>query len=133
MSGIIRPVPSRVSTIVWMGLPALALLAGIGFFVTFALPYLLMDAEVLGRFEGRRAWIISHIAAGSVALFTGPFQLWMGATGKAMKLHRKLGMIYLARIAPSSLTAFHPKLLSYSFMLAITFGLARAFLHATSV
>lgn len=107
MTDATRPVLNRAMDWKWLIPLGLALLASIGFFAFFALPYLLFDAEVLARFEGRRVWIIVHVAAGSVALFTGPFQLWMGATGTAMALHRKLGMLYLLSIAISSLTAFY--------------------------
>ena len=40
-----------------------ALLASVGFFYSFALPYIMLESEVLTRFEGREARIIGHIVA----------------------------------------------------------------------
>ena len=91
----------------WMGLLGIALLVSVGFFVAFALPYIALDAGVLARFDGRTGWIFLHVFSGSVALFVGPFQVWMGITGKSLAVHRKLGMVYLASVAISSVTAFY--------------------------
>lgn len=90
----------------------LVLLAGsfllfTGFFLGFALPYLALEEEVLQRFEGRQFWILSHIVTGSVALLIGPFQLWMGISGKVESLHRQLGVTYLMAIGLSSVSAFY--------------------------
>jgi hypothetical protein len=54
---------------------ALAALVALGFFVSVALRYLLLDPAVLARYEPRRAWLLLHIAAGGVALLAGPVQL----------------------------------------------------------
>lgn len=102
-------VEQRNSTTSWivLGLLVISLLLAIGFFFGFALPYLLLDDEVLERFDGRQFWIITHVAMGSVALLIGPFQLWMGFTGNKKPIHRRLGMIYLISIGISSLCSFY--------------------------
>lgn len=106
MSEIRSVTPRRLSTF-WRSLLGLALLLSIGLILVVAVPYLLLNAEVVERFGNRRSWIFTHVLAGSVALLTGPFQIWMGATRRAGKLHRRLGMVYLFSIAISSATAFY--------------------------
>lgn len=98
---------SSASHWVVSGLLAISFLLATGFFFGFALPYLLLEEEVLQRFDGRQFWIITHIAMGSVALLIGPFQLWMGFTGKMKSIHRRLGKIYLISIGISSLCSFY--------------------------
>ena len=102
-----QPDSPRTPSWTWAGLPALALLAALGFFGVFALPYLLLDAEHLAGFAGRHGWVIAHVFWGGVALFVGPFQLWMGGTGRYMPLHRRLGRVYLASIVLSCVAAFY--------------------------
>jgi len=105
-----QPLPAaHERSVSWLltGLLTVALLLSIGFLAKFALPYLLLDSDVLARFAGRRAWILTHIATGSVALLVGPIQIWFGFSGKAMGFHRRLGVVYLVSIAVSSLTSFY--------------------------
>ena len=77
---------------------ALALLVALGFFVSVALPYLLLDPSVLARYGSRRVWLVTHVAAGAVALLTGPVQLWLGVSGRAVRVHRRLGLAYNASL-----------------------------------
>jgi uncharacterized membrane protein len=86
---------------------SVAALVALGFFVSVALPYLLLDPAVLARYEPRRAWLLIHVAAGGVALLTGPVQLWLGISGGAPHAHRRLGLTYVAAIAAGSVTAFY--------------------------
>jgi uncharacterized membrane protein len=98
-----RPVagwPSRVTI-------SLAALIGIGFFVAVALPYLTLDQEVLARYSSRRVWLLAHIAAGAVALLTGPVQLWFGVSRRAMAVHRRLGLAYVASVGVGAVAAFY--------------------------
>lgn len=87
-------------------IPLVALVA-LGFFVTAALPYLLLDPAVLARYEPRRAWLLVHVAAGGVALLTGPAQLWLGLRDRAMHAHRRLGAIYTMAVGSGSAAAFY--------------------------
>ena len=102
-------VEKRTSTTSWiiLGLLAISFFLAAGFFLGFALPYLVLEDEVLKRFDGRQLWIITHVATGSVALLIGPFQLWLGFTGSKKPIHRRLGMIYLISIGISSLCSFY--------------------------
>jgi hypothetical protein len=91
----------------WMALLIIALVNSLGFFIAFALPFLLLRAKFLARFEEvRHFWLLAHIAGGSLALLVGPFQLWMGSTRRHMPVHRKLGMLYLLSVAVASVGAF---------------------------
>lgn len=107
MSSIVREKETQTTPWVPLGLLVVSLVLAIGFFFGFALPYLALDEGVLKRFEGRHFWILTHIATGSMALLIGPFQLWMGLTGKTKLFHRQLGMVYLLSIAISSLCSFY--------------------------
>ena len=86
---------------------SLAALVALGFFVSVALPYLLLDPTVLARYGTRRGWLLVHVAAGGVALLTGPVQLWLGISGRAMHLHRRLGLAYVMAVGVGSLAAFY--------------------------
>src|ERR1051325_10932016 len=94
----------------------LAALAAIVFIVVAALPYraLLGSPEsaksALQDFQfayyPKRAWLLTHIAGGLVALLTGPVQLWVGLHHVRMELHRKLGLFYIAGMTVGSIGAF---------------------------
>jgi uncharacterized membrane protein len=85
----------------------LAAVVALGFFTSTALPYLLLDPAVLARYEPRRAWLLVHVAAGGVALLTGPVQLWLGLANRAMHVHRRLGLAYVSAVAIGSAAAFY--------------------------
>ncbi len=84
----------------------LALLAGLIFVLVFAMPYILMDQEKIGRFIGREFWILTHVGMGIVALLVGPVQFWLGWTGKFVS-HKKVGLVYLIAILLSSISSFY--------------------------
>ena len=94
---------------------ALAAIAAIFFIVVAALPYraLLGPADsakqALQDFQfayyPKRAWLLTHIAGGLVALLTGPVQLWLGLHNVKMELHRKLGLLYIAAMIVGSIGA----------------------------
>jgi len=85
----------------------IAALLAIGFFVDVALPYLRLDPEALARYWPRRWWLLAHVAAGAVALLTGPVQLWLGISGRRMRVHRALGLTYGTGVAVGSFAAFY--------------------------
>ena len=87
-------------------IPVAGLLA-LGFFVGFALPYLMLDQGVLARYGSRRPWLLVHIAGGAIALLAGPVQLWLGITNRAMSAHRRLGLTYVSSVGISSVAAFY--------------------------
>lgn len=98
-----RPGGSRARTRTLMLLAAACL--AVGFFAAFAAPYLALDPQRFGRYWPRRGWLLLHITGGAVALLVGPAQLWLGLRGSPMRLHRRLGMLYLAGIALGALGA----------------------------
>jgi hypothetical protein len=85
---------------------SLAGLAAFAFFALAAVPYLLSPAYHATQYAGRRGALLVHIAFGTVALFTGPIQLWLGIADRRMQLHRQLGIIYLAAVAGGGAAAF---------------------------
>ena len=114
---------------------SLAAIAAVGFCVTVALPYLLLDPAVLARYEARQAWVIIHVAAGGVALLTGPMQLWLGLSGLAMRVHRRLGLAYVAAVGIGSIAAFYlaaHTTLGWGFAAGIT-GLGIAWVVTTAL
>ena len=113
----------------------LALFGGLIFIIGFAVPYLYFDPEVMERFGGRQGWIFSHVASGIVALLVGPFVLRMGFKRSSMKLHRKVGMVYLLSIAVSAISAFYlsiTTLVNWVFGFGL-FGLACAWTITTGL
>ena len=86
---------------------ALSALVALGFFVSVALPYLLLDPSVMARYEPRRAWLLIHVAAGGAALLAGPIQLWLGVSRRAVHVHRRLGLAYVAAVGIGAVAAFY--------------------------
>jgi len=81
-----------------------ALLAGVTlvvviYLVRFVGPYLSLDPNYYGYFWPWRYALWAHLAGGLVAILTGPFQIWLGITGRRIDLHRMLGKIYLGAAA----------------------------------
>jgi uncharacterized membrane protein len=87
---------------------SVAMLVALGFAAFFALRYFLaINEQVFGFYWPRRGWLLLHVGAGIVALLTGPGQLWLGLNRKRLALHRKLGIVYMAAVAVSSVAAFY--------------------------
>jgi hypothetical protein len=93
----------------------LAALGAITFIVLAAFPYRAMFGseetarQTLQDFQfaywPRRGWLMLHIAGGLVALLSGPLQLWLGLHHVKVRLHRKLGMVYMAGMTIGSIGA----------------------------
>jgi hypothetical protein len=133
VAGVAPPLPA----VRWPGFVAIALaaIAAIGFFATTALPYLLLDHAAMARNEPRRWWLFVHVAGGAVALLIGPAQLWLGVSGRAMWLHRRLGLAYVSSVAIGSIAAFYlaaQTSLGWVFGAGIT-GLAVAWVMTTAM
>ena len=105
------------------------------FLFAFALPYFQLNAEKMALYAGREGWILFHVSTGTVALALGPFVLWQGFKRQRMKLHRRIGIAYMAAIGFSSVAAyylaFHTQL-GWVFGMGLT-GLATAWLAATTL
>jgi uncharacterized membrane protein len=126
-----RPVAGRRS----LAIISLAALAAIGFFVSVALPYLALDPRVLTRYGPRVPWVLVHVAGGAIALLTGPVQLWLGINRRAMRVHRRLGIAYVASVGISSVAAFYlaaHTTLGWGFASGIT-GLGIAWIVTTTL
>lgn len=87
-------------------LVSLAALLAVAFFALAALPYLLSFSYNAAAYEGRRGWLLVHIVGGTIALLSGPIQLWLGIADRRIDLHRKLGIGYLAGVAIAASGAF---------------------------
>jgi len=85
---------------------SLAGLAALVFFVLAAVPYLMSSAYNASQYAGRRGPLLVHIAFGTVALFTGPIQLWLGIADRRMQLHRQLGIVYIAAVTGGAAAAY---------------------------
>jgi hypothetical protein len=93
----------------------LAAIAAIVFIGLAALPYrALLGSEDVARstlqgfqfaYYPKRAWLLTHIAGGLIALLVGPVQLWLGLHNVKMDVHRKLGFVYIAGMTIGSIGA----------------------------
>jgi len=114
---------------------SLAALVATVFFVGVALPYLTLDQKVLARYGSRGVWVLVHVAAGAVALLTGPVQLWLGVSQRVMRVHRRLGLAYVTSVGIGSVAAFYLAAhtnLGWVFGVGIT-GLGIAWVVTTSL
>ena len=126
-----RPAVGRASLV----LITLAALLALKFFVSVALPYLLLDPAVLTRYRPRQPWVLVHVAAGGVALLTGPIQLWLGISNRARHVHRQLGLVYVTAVGIGSIAAFYLAAhtsLGWGFATGIT-GLGVAWVATTAL
>jgi uncharacterized membrane protein len=87
--------------------PGGAALLATAFFARAALPYVLLDPSALARYASRRGWLLAHIAAATIALLTGPVQVWLGATGRTTRGHRWTGRAYVASVGVGAIAAFY--------------------------
>jgi hypothetical protein len=86
---------------------SIASLVAIAFFAFAALPYLVSPAYNAAEYAGRRGWLLFHIVGGTIALFSGPIQLWLGIADRSrIDLHRKLGLVYIVGVAIAASGAF---------------------------
>ena len=86
----------------------LALLAAGTFAAAVTVPYLTFSAERTGAYGARFPWLLTHIVFGTIALLTGPVQLWLGLSAKTVAaLHRMLGRVYVASVVVSAFTALY--------------------------
>lgn len=84
----------------------LASLVAFAFFAAAAAPYLLSASFNAHQYAGRRGPLLVHIVFGTVALFSGPFQLWFGIADRRMEVHRRLGLVYMGAVAVSATAAY---------------------------
>src|SRR5690348_145739 len=96
--------PSGVFTIVVVAAALLVLR-----FVAHYLPhYSTITLESFGPdLWPRRAGLLVHLAAGAVAILTGPVQLWLGERRMALKWHRTMGLAYVMAVLVGSIGAYY--------------------------
>jgi hypothetical protein len=85
---------------------SLASLVALAFFAVAAAPYLLSSEYNAAQYMGRRPALLVHITFGTIALFSGPVQLWLGLAERTMTLHRKLGIVYMIGVTGSAAAAY---------------------------
>jgi len=85
---------------------SLASLIALAFFAAAAAPYLLSTSYNAQLYTGRRGPLLVHIVFGTIALFSGPVQLWLGIADRRMELHRRLGIVYMSAVAVSAMAAY---------------------------
>jgi hypothetical protein len=73
----------------------------------FALRYFTLDQQLYGAYWPHRWWLLVHVTAGLVAIFTGPVQLWLGFNDRRMETHRRLGIVYMLSIAIGAPTGLY--------------------------
>lgn len=95
--------PISTGRTVWMGVVFLGALVS-WFFI--ALPYLTLTAETMNIYADERTWIVLHVGLGTVALLTGPVQLWLGFAHRRMSIHRSMGKVYMVAVFVNALVAF---------------------------
>jgi len=85
---------------------SLATLMAAAFFAAAAAPYLLSQSYNATQYAGRRGPLLVHIIFGTIALFSGPVQLWFGFADRRVELHRRLGVVYMGAVAVSATAAY---------------------------
>jgi uncharacterized membrane protein len=76
------------------------------FLWTEAFRYFDFNIATFGRFWQYRIWLTAHILGGTLALISGPFQLWTGWRRRALRFHRKLGWAYVFGVTVAAGSAF---------------------------
>ena len=92
------------------GILAVALLVVVGarFLFGEAVPYLIhISPEKFGRFWPDRAWLITHIAGGGLAVIVGPFQFWSAVRRRFVGIHRWTGRLYVVGVLIGGAAAFY--------------------------
>lgn len=102
--------PHRVSRF-FITMIVLAVIIAVVFWLVAATPYFRMQRASFGRFPeifwDRRYGLLVHIIGGTLAMFLGPIQLWLGQTRQKLQLHRTLGKLYLLGVALDNVAAYY--------------------------
>lgn len=85
---------------------SLAALGAAAFFLMAAVPYLVSSDYNANQYLGRRPALLAHIAFGTIALFTGPIQLWLGIADRRMGLHKRLGVVYMLAVLGGAIAGY---------------------------
>jgi hypothetical protein len=94
----LRPRVTATTIIGWIGAVAIIFI-GLRFFVFAAGHYMIDFSEAsYTRYWPNRGYLLVHIVGGSLALVSGPFQIWSGLRRRVLKAHRALGITYLTGV-----------------------------------
>jgi len=122
-----------------IGLLSIAAIAAAVFWVGAAMPYLTAQRASFGRFPDlfwdRRYGLWAHILGGTLAMFIGPVQIWLGETRQRMSWHRVLGSAYVIGVGLACLGALYLSLtttLGFTYASGL-FSMALASAAATSM
>lgn len=99
-SGLVR----QLATVAGSGLLALIALS---FYSDTIVHFADYTEENFGRFWPRRFWLLGHLLGGTLALFSGPFQLWSGLRGRYYEIHRWTGRLYVTGVLIGGTSAFY--------------------------
>jgi len=92
-------VEGKARTVALLLAGGVVLVVAARFWLHDAFPYLADYTEAsYRRYWPQRYGLIPHIVGGSLALFVGPIQLWLGARRRARRLHRWLGYVYMTGV-----------------------------------
>jgi hypothetical protein len=131
--------PQSMPKVSWMFLLLLSIAVPlvIRFLLVYAVRYVSWDPQVYGEtFWPRRYGLLVHIIGSSVAIVTGPVQLWLGETRRALAWHRTLGTAYLAGVTLGCVGGYYLALTTrdYGWVYASgLFGLAVAWTITTGM
>jgi uncharacterized membrane protein len=96
-----------VKAVCWLLLWCEVATLGVRFLRSNALPYFSWEPEVFKSMWGRRVLVVSHIAAGMIALLLGPAQFWPAWRARTLTFHRWAGRIYVLAVGFSGLSALY--------------------------
>ena len=90
-----RQHPSRALGAIQRTVGALILALSL-YFIYHSLRLFSFDPKTLGKYYSFKWIIMGHVAGGSLALLTGPFQLWAAFRTRYRRAHRVMGRVYVA-------------------------------------
>lgn len=112
-SGITQPVGSRslttmITRIAWTAAILVLGYFALHFYIRDPLHYIVdYSPQSFTRYWPHRFVLYPHILGGTLALFTGPFQLWSGLRRSHLNIHRALGYLYITGIVLAGASAFY--------------------------
>ena len=103
-----RPITGMVTTAIGVIVFALLAYEAIHFYIRDPLHYIVdYTPGSFSRFWPRRFVLLAHIFGGTLALFTGPFQLWSGLRRRSLRIHHITGYTYIFGIFLAGGCAFY--------------------------
>jgi hypothetical protein len=75
------------------------------YFIQHSLRFFSFDPALLGKYFRFKWVIMGHVAGGSLALLTGPFQLWAAFRKRYRRAHRVMGRVYVSATCVGALCA----------------------------